>query len=119
MVDALTRWPSLSSSPWILLYPQSLFSVASPLDQRGDLGASRRPSRPVRAGPLAGGEAAVPAQDGAGGDQPVRSQAPGQEPDQRGGDRAAGPVEPGPGIGAAQHGDLVPQYERLGVLGGR
>ena len=22
MVDALTRWPSLSSSPWILLYPQ-------------------------------------------------------------------------------------------------
>src|ERR1017187_3581550 len=29
MVDALTRWPSLSSSPWILLYPQLLFSVAS------------------------------------------------------------------------------------------
>jgi hypothetical protein len=29
MVDALTRWPSLSSSPWILLYPQPLFSVAS------------------------------------------------------------------------------------------
>ena len=22
IVDALTRWPSLSSSPWILLYPQ-------------------------------------------------------------------------------------------------
>jgi hypothetical protein len=29
MVDALTRWPSLSNSPWILLYPQPLFSVAS------------------------------------------------------------------------------------------
>ena len=29
MVDALTRWPSLSSSPWILWYPQPLFSVAS------------------------------------------------------------------------------------------
>ena len=29
MVDALTLWPSLSSSPWILLYPQLLFSVAS------------------------------------------------------------------------------------------
>ena len=28
-VDALTRWPSLSSSPWILLYPQPLFSLAS------------------------------------------------------------------------------------------
>src|ERR1039457_6011001 len=29
IVDALTRWPTLSNSPWILLYPQSLFSVAS------------------------------------------------------------------------------------------
>jgi hypothetical protein len=29
IVDALTRWPTLSSSPWILLYPQPLFSVAS------------------------------------------------------------------------------------------
>ena len=32
-VDALTRWPGLSSSPWILLYPQPLSSVA----QHGDL----------------------------------------------------------------------------------
>jgi hypothetical protein len=29
MMDALTPWPGLSSSPWILLYPQPLFSVAS------------------------------------------------------------------------------------------
>jgi hypothetical protein len=29
MVDALTWWPSLRSSPWILLYPQPWFSVAS------------------------------------------------------------------------------------------
>jgi hypothetical protein len=29
MVDALARWPSLSSSPWIRWYPQVLFSVAS------------------------------------------------------------------------------------------
>ncbi len=29
IVDAQTRWPSLSSSPWILLYPQPLFSAAS------------------------------------------------------------------------------------------
>jgi hypothetical protein len=27
-VDALTRWPSLSSSPWIRWYPQPWFSVA-------------------------------------------------------------------------------------------
>ena len=29
VVDALARWPSLSSSPWILWYPQPWFSMAS------------------------------------------------------------------------------------------
>jgi hypothetical protein len=29
IVDASTRWPALSSSPWILLYPQPVFPVAS------------------------------------------------------------------------------------------
>ena len=29
IVDALTRWPSLSSSPWIRWYPQLRFSAAS------------------------------------------------------------------------------------------
>jgi len=29
MVDALTRWPGLNSSPWILWYPRPRFSVAS------------------------------------------------------------------------------------------
>ena len=29
MVEAPTRWPSLSSSPWIRWYPQPWFSVAS------------------------------------------------------------------------------------------
>ena len=90
-----------------------------PLDQRGDLGAEWRPSCPVRVGPLAGDEAAVPTQDGAGGDQPAHPQVRRQEPDQRGEDRPVGPVEPGPRIGPAQHGDLVPQHEQLGVLGGR
>ena len=35
-----------------------------PLHQRGDLGADWRPSCPVRVGPLAINQAAVPAQDG-------------------------------------------------------
>ena len=61
----------------------------------------------------------MPAQDGAGRNQPMLSQPHGQEPDQRGEDCAVGPVEPGPRMGAAQHGDLVPQHEQLGVLGGR
>ena len=90
-----------------------------PLDERGDLGADRWPSRPVRAGPFAGDEAAVPAKHGTRGDQPVRPQVPGQEANQRGEDRAVGPVQAWPGMGAAQHGNLVPQHEQLDVLGRR
>jgi hypothetical protein len=58
----------------------------------------------------------VPAQDGAWGDQPVHPQPCWQEPDERGEDRPVGPVEPGPRMSAAQHSDLVPQHEQLGVL---
>ena len=90
-----------------------------PLDERGDLSADWRPSRPVAVSPLAGDQAAVPAQDGAGGDQPVRPQPCRQEPGQRGEHRPVGPVQPGPRMGPAQHGDLMPQHQELGVLGGR
>jgi hypothetical protein len=48
----------------------------------------------------------------------MRSQLCRQEPDQRGEDRPVGPVQPGPQMGPAQHGYLVPQDEQLGVLGG-
>jgi hypothetical protein len=37
-----------------------------PLNERDDLSAGRRTSGPVRIGPLAGDQSAVPAQDGAG-----------------------------------------------------
>jgi hypothetical protein len=33
--------------------------------------------------------------------------------------RAVGPIQPGPWVGAAKHGDLVAQHEQLGVLGRR
>jgi hypothetical protein len=108
MVDALTPVAELEQLALDPLVSPAVVLGGEPLDERGDLGAGRRPSCAVRVGPLAGDQAAVPAQDGAGGDQPVRSQPPGQEPDQRGEDRAVGPVEPGPRMGAAQHGDLVP-----------
>ena len=49
-----------------------------PLDQSGDLGADWRPSCAMQVGPVAGDQAAVPAQDGAGGDQPVGSQLAGR-----------------------------------------
>jgi hypothetical protein len=48
IVDALARWPSLSSSPWIRWYPQLLFSVA-----RGSISAvssALTGGRPVRLG---------------------------------------------------------------------
>jgi hypothetical protein len=51
------------------------------LNERGDLGADRRPSRAVRVGLLLCDQAAVPAQDGAGCDQPVRPQLMWQEAD--------------------------------------
>ena len=38
---------------------------------------------------------------------------------QRGHHRPVGPVQPGPRMGPAQHGDLMPQHQELGVLGGR
>ncbi len=52
------------------------------------------------------------------GDQPVQPQPCRQETDQPGEDGAFGPVQPGPGIGAAQYGDLVPEYQQFCVLGG-
>jgi len=88
-------------------------------DQRGDLNADRRPAHPVRVAPLPGDQAAVPPQDGAWGNQPVHPQPSRQQADQRSENRAVGPVQPGSGIGAAQHDDLVPQHEQFGVLGGR
>ena len=116
MVDALTWWPSLSSSPWILLYPQPQFSVASrAISVTISALTGGRPAR-FGVGPLPGDQAAVPPQDGAGGDQPAHSRPCRQQPDQCGEDRAVGPVQPGAWIGPAQHGDLVPQHEQLRVL---
>ncbi len=80
------------------------------------LGADRRPSCPVQVGPVAADQAAVPAQYGAGGDQPVHPQLCGHEPGERREDCLVGPVQPGPRSGTAQNHDLVPQREQLGVL---
>jgi hypothetical protein len=59
---------------------------------------------------------AVPPEHSAGRDQPVCAQPSGQVPDQRGQDGAVGPVQAGPRIGAAEHGDLVPQHQQFRVL---
>jgi hypothetical protein len=57
-----------------------------------------------------GDQATVPAQDGTRSDQPMRSQASRQELDERGHHRPVSPVQPEPGIGAAQDSDLMPQH---------
>jgi hypothetical protein len=97
-------------------YPAGGVLGGKPLDQRGDLGTDRRPTRPVWVGPLPGDEAAVPPEHGAGCDQPVHPQRSRQQADQRGEDCAVSPVQLGLGYGAAQHGDLVPQHGQLNVL---
>jgi hypothetical protein len=94
----VTEFQQLTLDP---LVPPAVVLGGEPPDRRGDLGADRRPPCPVRVSPLAGDQAAVPPQDGAWGDQPVRPQLSRQEPDQDGEDRTVGPVQPGPGMGAA------------------
>jgi hypothetical protein len=86
--DPMTELEKLALNA--LIPPHGVLGGES-LDQRGDLGTDRRPARPVRIGPLPGNEAAVPPQHSAGCDQPAPPQAPGQEPDQRGEDRAIRP----------------------------
>jgi hypothetical protein len=85
------------------------------LGKCGDLGADWRPARPLRRRPFPVGQAMMPPQDGPRVDQPVCPQLPGQDPDQRGHDGSISPVEPGPGLSAAQHGGLVPQHQQFRV----
>jgi len=113
--DPVAELEQLALDP---LIPPAVILGGEPLDQRGNLGADRRPAYPVRVGPPPCDQAAVPPEHGAGRDQPVQSQPSRQEPDQRGEHGAVSPVQPGPRSGAAQHGDLVPQHQQLGVLGG-
>ena len=90
------------------LVSPAVILAGEPLDQHDDLSGDRRAARPVRVSPLPGNQAAVPAQHGPRSDQPLNPQISGQEPDQRGEDRAVGPVRAWTGTGTAQHGDLVP-----------
>ena len=60
IVDTLTRWPSLSSSPWIGWYRQPWFPGGEAPDQRGDLGTDQRPAGPARVGLLLSGQVTVP-----------------------------------------------------------
>jgi hypothetical protein len=116
MVEALTQWPGLSSSPWIRWYPQPCSRWrAAPVSVAVSVLTGGRPVW-LGIGPFPADQATVPARHGAPCDQPVRPQARGQQPDQRCEDRPLGPVHARPGTGAAQHGDLVPQHEQFDIL---
>ena len=88
---------TVKSWPKSGLIPPAVVLGGEPLDERGNLGADRRPSCPVPIGPVAGDQAAVPAQDVTWRDQPVHPQLCWQQPDQRGEDHPVGPIEPRPG----------------------
>ena len=60
----------------------------------------------------------MPAQDRVRGDQAMATQRSGQPPDEGGEDGPVRPVHAWSRVGAAEHGDLVPQHEELDVLGG-
>ena len=117
IVEAPTRWPSLSSSPWMRWWPQVGFSRAIRSISAAIVVVEGWATGAVRVGPLLGHQAAVPAQDRGRGDQAVTAQRRGQASDQCGEQGAVGPVQARPRVGSAEYGDLVAQDEQLDVLG--
>ena len=88
-----------------------------PHDQCDEFIRDRRPSRWPGLAPLRRGHAAVPAQQRARGHDPAGPQRLRQDPGERGKHGPLGPRQVWPGIGPAQHRDLVPQHEYLRVPG--
>ena len=72
IVDALTRRAEFERLGLDPVVSPAVVLDGEPLNERGDVGADWRPSRPVWVGPLPGDQAPAPSQDGAGCDQPVR-----------------------------------------------
>ena len=113
IVDAPTRWPSLSGSPWILWYPQRGFSRA--IRTTSATRTSLIGGRPGWFGvcPPSALEAAMPAQDRVRGDQAVATQSSGQPPGETGEDRSVRPVHAWLWVGATEDCDLVAQHAEL------
>jgi hypothetical protein len=87
-------------------------------DQLTDLLRDRRAPGGIRIGPLALHHAPVPGEQRGGCRDPVQPQMLRQQPRERSDHCAVGPVRFRAGDLAAQHCDLVPQYQDLYVLGG-
>jgi hypothetical protein len=114
--DAVAELEQFAADP---LVPPARVFRRHPYDQPGDGVVDRWATGPlVQVGPLLAHQAAMPAQDRVGGDQAMAVQRSGQPPDERGEHGPVRPLQAQSGVGAAQHGDLMPQYEQLDVLGG-
>jgi hypothetical protein len=119
-VDGAVLYPSPVSSPWMRRYPQVGFSRAISSTSARMAEAVRGPPRSAAwIGPVPPHQAGVPAQQRPGRDDQAQlaELAAGQQPGQRGQDRA---VSPGQLRGfnlALEHGHLVAQGQDLGVLG--
>jgi hypothetical protein len=87
------------------------------LDQGDDGRVERRPSGPVREGPMPGDQPPVPGQDRGRGDDPVRHQVAGEEPDQGGERGPVGPAQSRLEVRSAQDRVLVAEDEDLNILG--
>lgn len=98
-----------------LVPPAGIFRREA-LDQRGGLDTERRSAGAMGVGPSPGNQAAVPSQHGARCDQAICPPVPGQQPNQRGEHGTISPVQPGLGIGSAQHSNLVAHDEQLDIL---
>jgi len=87
-----------------------------PDDQRHHIVRDRWAARCLGLAPLRGEQTAMPAQEGAGGDDPVYAQRFRQQPGQRGEYGPVRPVDPRLRVGPAKHRDFVAQREYLDVL---
>jgi hypothetical protein len=107
MVEAPTRWPSLSSSPWSRLSLPARVLPRHPHHQGGEQVVDRWPSGPMGVRPSSADEATMPAQDRVRSDQAAAPQWPGQSSYQDVEDRPVRPAQARPRVGAAQDGDFV------------
>jgi hypothetical protein len=73
IVDGLTRWPRPRSALDALVAPAEIVA-GHPLDEGDDGHVGRRAAGPVREGPVAGDQAAMPGKNSARIDEPVHLQ---------------------------------------------
>ncbi len=119
IVEAPTRWPSVSTSPWISLVSPAPVLPGHALDQRGHRVLDGWTPDAVWIRPFLGDQVMVPTRDRARRDQAMPPRHQRQPSGERGEHRSIRPVPAGLGVSSARHGDFVTQHQELDVLGHR